>query len=150
MRILILGCGRVGAALATLMSREGHEVTIIDRDSAAFRRLGSDFSGTPVVGSGIDQDTLRLAGVENADAFVAVTPGDNTNIMATQIAKAKFGVPRVTARIYDPIRAEAYEKMGISTFCSTCVGAGIIKDLITGQPVRSYEDYARLTSELGR
>lgn len=150
MKVVILGCGRIGSGLATLMSREGHEVTIIDRDSNAFRRLGSDFKGNRVVGAGIDQDTLRRAGVENADAFVAVTPGDNTNLMAAQIAKEKYGVPQVTARIYDPIRAEAYSKMGLTTFCSTCVGAGIIKDLLTGQPVRSYEEYAKLTSEFAR
>jgi trk system potassium uptake protein TrkA len=150
MKVLILGCGRVGAGLATLMSRGGHEVTIVDRDGAAFRRLGSDFGGTRIVGSGIDQDTLVRAGIERADAFIAVTPGDNTNIMATQIAKEKYRVERTIARIYDPIRAEAYEKMGVSTYCSTCVGAGIIKDLITGDPVRGYEEYAKLTGELGR
>ncbi|UCH35151.1 MAG: TrkA family potassium uptake protein [Armatimonadota bacterium] len=150
MKILILGCGRVGSALATLMSRENHEVTILDRDSNAFRRLGSDFGGQRVVGNGIDEDILRRAGVQNADAFVSVTNGDNTNIMAAQIAKEKFGVPRVMARIYDPIRAEEYGKMGMATFCSTAVGAGIVRDLITEQPVRSYEEYARLTSELGR
>jgi trk system potassium uptake protein TrkA len=131
------------------MSREHHEVRIIDRDSDSFRRLGSDFAGTRVVGRGIDEDVLRRAGVHDADAFISVTSGDNTNIMAAQIAKEKFGVPTVIARIYDPIRAEAYRKMGIATFCSTVVGAGIIKDLITGQPVQRYEDYAKLTSELG-
>ena len=150
MKILILGCGRVGSALATLMSRENHEVCIVDRDSDSFRRLGSDFTGTRVVGRGIDEDVLRRAGVHDADAFVSATSGDNTNIMAAQIAKEKFGVPTVIARIYDPIRAEAYSKMGIATFCSTVVGAGIVKDLITGQPVKRYEDYAKLTSELGR
>lgn len=149
MKVIVLGCGRVGSALATLMSREDHEVSIIDRDSTAFRRLGSDFSGTRVVGNGIDEDVLRRAGVQSADAFVSVTNGDNTNIMAAQIAKEKFDVGRVMARLYDPIRAEAYSKMGIPTFCSTVVGAGIIKDLIAGSPVRSYEEYAKLTSELG-
>jgi trk system potassium uptake protein TrkA len=150
MKLVILGCGRVGSALATLMSRENHEVSIVDRDSAAFRRLGSDFAGTRVVGRGIDEDVLRRAGVQDADAFVSVTNGDNTNIMAAQIAKEKFGVRMVIARIYDPIRAEAYSKMGLNTFCSTCVGAGIIKDLVTEQPVKMYSDYARLTAELGR
>jgi trk system potassium uptake protein TrkA len=150
MKVVIVGCGRVGAALATLMAREGHQVTIADRDVGSFRRLGSDFVGTRLVGSAIDQDTLLRAGVPNADAFIAVTPGDNTNIMATQIAQTKFGVPRAMARIYDPIRAEAYSKMGIATFCSTCVGAGIIRDLIAGDPVRSYEECAKLTGELGR
>ena len=150
MKILILGCGRVGSALATLMSRENHDVRIVDRDSSAFRRLGSDFAGTRVVGIGIDEDVLRRAGVHEADAFVSVTPGDNTNIMAAQIAKEKFGVPTVIARIYDPIRAEAYSKMGITTFCSTVVGAGIVKDLVTGEPVKSYADYVKLMSELGR
>jgi trk system potassium uptake protein TrkA len=150
MKLVVLGCGRVGSALATLMSRAGHDVRIIDRDSGAFRRLGSDFQGARVVGRGIDEDVLRRAGVHDADAFVSTTSGDNTNIMAAQIAKEKFGVPTVIARIYDPIRAEAYAKMGLTTFCSTCVGAGIISDLLTAQPVKSYEEYSRLTSELGR
>jgi len=150
MKVVVLGCGRVGSAVATLMSQAGHEVRMIDRDSASFRRLGSDFKGTRVVGRGIDEDVLRRAGIHDADAFISVTSGDNTNIMAAQIAKEKFGVPRVIARIYDPIRAEAYAKMGLTTFCSTCVGAGIIKDLLTGEPVKSYEDYSHLTSELGR
>jgi len=150
MKIVILGCGRVGSALATLMSRENHEVRIIDRDGDAFRRLGSDYAGMRVVGIGIDEDVLRRAGIHDADAFVSVTNGDNTNIMAAQIAKERFGVPTVIARIYDPIRAEAYSKMGIKTYCSTVIGAGILEDLVTGQPVKSYEEYAKLTGELGR
>jgi len=150
MKVLILGCGRIGSALATLMSREHHEVRIIDRDSDAFRRLGSDFGGMRVVGNGIDEDVLHRASIDDADAFISVTNGDNTNIMAAQIAKEKFGVSKVLARIYDPIRAEAYAKMGIGTFCSTVVGAGIIKDLITDQPVKSYAEYTLLMGELGR
>ena len=150
MKVVILGCGRVGSALATLMSREQHEVRIVDRESDSFRRLGADFTGMRVVGRGIDEDVLRRAGVHDADVFISVTSGDNTNIMAAQIAKEKFGVGMVIARIYDPIRAEAYGKMGIATFCSTVVGAGIIKDLVTGQAVKSYDDYAKLASELGR
>jgi trk system potassium uptake protein TrkA len=150
MKVLILGCGRVGSALATLMSREHHEVRIVDRDSDAFRRLGSDFNGMRVVGNGIDEDVMHRASVDDADVFISVTNGDNTNIMAAQIAKEKFGVAKVLARIYDPIRAEAYSKMGIGTYCSTVVGAGIIKDLVTDQPVKSYAEYATLTSELGR
>jgi trk system potassium uptake protein TrkA len=150
MKVVILGCGRVGSALATLMSREHHEVRIIDRDGDAFRRLGSDFGGMRVVGNGIDEDVLHRAHIDDADAFISVTNGDNTNIMAAQMAKEKFGVSKVLARIYDPIRAEAYTKMGIGTFCSTVVGAGIIKDLITDQPVKSYAEYQLLMGELGR
>ena len=120
MRVVILGAGRVGATLATRLSEEGHEVTIIDRDAASFRRLGPRYRGRKVVGWGIDPDTLAQAGVEGADAFIALTNGDNTNIMASQLARARFGAKRVLARIYDPIRAEAYHELGIETvFCFT-------------------------------
>ena len=149
MNIIILGCGRTGSTLATSLGNDGHKVSIIDRSTDAFRRLGADFSGNKIVGNGTDEAVLKRAGIETANAFVAVTNGDNTNIMAAQIAKEKFGVSKVLARIYDPIRAEAYAKMGIGTFCSTVVGAGIIKDLITDQPVKSYAEYTLLMGELG-
>jgi len=111
------------------MDREGHEVVIVDRDPNAFSRaanrgiLGNSFKGDQVVGNGTDVDVLRRAGIERADGFVAVTEGDNRNIMAAQIAKHVFKVPRVVARIYDPERAEAYEKLGLHTICPTIDGA---------------------------
>ena len=125
--VIILGCGRVGSTLARQLSREGHAVTIVDLTSDAFRRLGTKFKGQRLVGTGLDQDTLRKARVENADVFIAVTQGDNTNIMAAQLAKEVFSVPRVIARIYDPIRAQAYREMGITTLCTTTLAAGIIR-----------------------
>jgi trk system potassium uptake protein TrkA len=124
--IVILGCGRVGSTLARQFYLEGHSVTIVDLTSDAFRRLGTGFKGQRVVGTGLDQDTLRKAGVDKADVFIAVTPGDNTNIMAAQIAQTVFSVRKVIARIYDPIRAEAYREIGIDTFCTTTLAASLI------------------------
>jgi len=147
MKIVILGCGRVGSTIATTMSREGHDVTVIDQNPDAFRRLGKDFKGKMVTGNGIDADTLRKADVGNADAFVAVTNGDNRNIMSVQLAKVRFKVPKVVARIYDPIRAVAYAELGIETVCTTCVGAGLIRDKVLDQPFGGFEQYARLGME---
>ncbi len=98
-----MGCGRVGAQLAALLDSDGHSVTVLDTDSYSFRRLPSTFSGTALLGNGIDEETLRKAGIEEADAFVAVTQGDNRNVMAAQIAKHIFNVPKVICRIYDPL-----------------------------------------------
>jgi len=125
MNIVILGCGRVGSTLARHLANEGHRVTIIDRSSDAFRRLGTKFKGQKVVGTGLDQDTLRKAGIEDADAFVAVTQGDNTNIMAAQIAQNVFSIKKVLTRLYDPIRAEAYRELGIDTICTTTLVSGL-------------------------
>lgn len=134
MKVVILGCGRVGAALAKQMAGEGHDVTIIDRDTGAFRRLGTRFKGTKIVGPGTDVDVLRRAGVEGADAFFSVTDGDNRNIMAAQIAKNVFNVPRVLTRLYDPNRAQAYQEMGIQTICTTAIATGLLHDMALGAP----------------
>lgn len=147
MKVVVLGCGRVGSTIATAMARDGHEITIIDQNPDAFRRLGQDFNGKTVVGNGIDEDTLRRAEVGNADAFVAVTNGDNRNIMSVQLAKVRFKVPKVVARIYDPIRAFAYRDMGIDTVCTTCVGSGIMYDTILGRPYAGVEDYLQFGLE---
>src|SRR5579884_2058896 len=134
MNIVILGCGRVGSTLARMMYRDGHNVTIIDQQSEAFRRLGTKFKGNRIVGNGIDEDVLRRAGIENADIFVAVTQGDNRNIMAAQIARKVFNVKTVIARIYDPIRADRYRQLGIITMCTTTIASGLIRDLLlTGE-----------------
>ena len=131
MRVVILGCGRVGARLANSLDREGHEVGIIDRNSEAFsRRLSPDFTGTVVVGVGIDGDVMRRAGMEGADVFAAVTNNDNTNIMASQMAKLIFGVPKVICRIYDPIRHETYRTLGLETVSPTTLGANRVRELL--------------------
>jgi trk system potassium uptake protein TrkA len=126
MRFLIVGCGRVGSTLAKRLVREGHEVTIVDENSSAFRRLGRDFPGKLVLGTGIDVDVLRRAGAESADGFAAVTQGDNRNIMAALIAQKHFKIPRVVARIYDPVRSDMYRDFGIATVSPTIVGARLI------------------------
>ena len=110
-----MGCGRVGASLARAIERAGHEVAVIDHDEASFRRLGTSFDGRTVTGVGLDRDTLREAGIEQAYAFAAVSSGDNSNILAARVAREKFGVENVVARIYDPGRAEIYQRLGIPT-----------------------------------
>ena len=137
MNIIILGCGRVGSALARHVSNEGHTVTVIDASSDAFRRLGPKFKGSKVIGAGLDQDVLKKAGIESADAFIAVTQGDNTNIMAAQIAKNVFHVGKVMTRLYDPIRAEAYTALGIETICPTSLVSGLFSAAITGDPTEA-------------
>nr|WP_203607636.1 TrkA family potassium uptake protein [Streptomyces sp. SID11385] len=110
-----MGCGRVGSALAQTLEQQGHTVAVVDRDPTAFRRLGSGFGGRRVTGIGFDQDTLREAGIEEAGAFAAVSSGDNSNIIAARVAREMFGIEHVAARIYDPRRAEVYQRLGIPT-----------------------------------
>ena len=119
MRVVIVGCSRLGARLAAVLDSEGHAVTVIDLDSSAFRRLPDSYSGATVIGTGIDEDILLSAGIDNADVFIAATNGDNRNIMAAQMAKQAFGVKQVLCRIYDPVRAEKYHSLGIQTICPT-------------------------------
>ncbi len=119
MNFVILGCGRVGSRLACVLDSLGHTVSIIDKSPEAFKRLPNTFKGRAVVGIGIDEDILKSAGIEQADVFAAVTNGDNTNIMASQIARELFKVPRVIARIYDPIRRDTYNTLGLETICPT-------------------------------
>lgn len=145
MRVIILGCGRVGSTLAAILTSEGHHVTVVDRDQAAFdkaaQRLGPAFTQDTVCGVGIDQVVLRQAGIEEADAFISVTSGDNTNIVAAQMAQQHFKVPKVLARVYDPIRADAYREAGVETICTTTVTAGLFHDLVLGRPLRSIQEY---------
>jgi trk system potassium uptake protein len=113
--VVIMGCGRVGSTLAQSLESRGHTVAVIDQNGDAFRRLGADFQGLTVTGIGYDRDILTTAGVERADAFAAVSNGDNSNIIAARVARETFGVERVVARIYDAKRAEVYERLGIPT-----------------------------------
>lgn len=130
MNVIILGCGRVGVYLAQALDQAGHHVTVVDRNRDSFARLGADYGGQMVLGTGIDEDVLRRAGIEKADAFIAVTNGDNTNAMAAQIAKHVFHVPRVVARLYDPVREEIYSLLGLETVCSTVMGAEKIREMM--------------------
>jgi trk system potassium uptake protein TrkA len=123
-----MGCGRAGGRLAGLLDADGHEVVILDTDSYSFRRLPSDFHGTALVGNGLDESILKRAGIAEADAFVALTQGDNRNVMAAQIAKHIFNVPRVICRIYDPLRQELYGTLGIETFSPTKIFAEMLKE----------------------
>jgi trk system potassium uptake protein TrkA len=134
MKVVIMGCGRVGAQLATSLDHDGHDVTVLDMRGSQFERfLPADFGGRKLVGDGRDQDILRDAGVEGADAFVACTAGDNRNVMAAQMAKVIFNVPRVVCRIYDPLREEMYKMLGLRTISPTKVGAQLLMDALLEQ-----------------
>ncbi len=139
MKVVIMGCGRVGAALATMLEQDGHDVTVLDIKADAFRRLPHDFRGRRHVGNGIDHDILARIGVGEADAFVAVTQGDNRNVMAAQMATHLFGVPRSLCRIYDPIREEIYRNLGLETISPTLVGARLLKETLDRQPAATRE-----------
>jgi len=113
--IVVMGCGRVGSSLARRLQRQGHSVSVIDQDAEAFRRLGPEFIGKQIKGMGFDRNTLAEAGIAEAGAFAAVSSGDNSNILAARVAREQFGIDHVVARIYDPKRAEVYERLGIPT-----------------------------------
>ena len=130
MKVVILGCGRVGSTLATMLDRSGHTVAVIDQSSDSFQRLSPEFGGETIVGNGVDEDVMMRAGIKDADAFVAVTNGDNRNIMASQIAKEIFRVKKVMCRIYDPIREQTYHELGLDTMCPTTIGAQIFFDAL--------------------
>ncbi len=131
MKVVIMGCGRVGSSLAARLSEEGHDVTVLDVRPDSFRRLPSNFKGKKHIGNGIDQDVLARIGVGEADAFIAVTQGDNRNVLATQVAKHIFGVPRTLCRSYDPIREEMYRGLGLETISPTVMGANVLYDLLS-------------------
>jgi len=128
-----MGCGRVGAQLATALDENGHEVTVLDLDAYSFRRLPRTFRGTALLGNGIDQEALKRAGIEGTDIFIALTQGDNRNIMAAQIARHIFNVPRVVCRIYDPLRKEMYVSLGIEAVSPTTIIAGLLQNMVEGK-----------------
>ena len=130
MRVVILGCGRVGARLAKMLDETGHSVSIIDGNLESFERLPETFGGQVVLGNGIDHDILSQAGIETADALCALSNFDNTNIMASQIAREIFHVPRVITRIYDPARQDTFRALGLETVCPTRVGVAQIEALL--------------------
>lgn len=121
---MILGCGRVGALLAHRLDELGHSVAVVDQDAGAFRKLSPDFTGQTVTGVGFDRETLESAGIKRAHAFAAVSSGDNSNILAARVARETYGVEQVVARIYDPRRAQVYERLGIPTVATVSWTAG--------------------------
>ena len=127
MKIIIVGCGRVGSRLAQRLERGGHEIFVIDDDREAFARLGGDFRGATYHGSGLDAPTLKRAGAKTVDALVAVTGGDNRNLMIVQIAREELGTKRSIARLKDPIRAAKYRELGVETLCVTTVVEGLLE-----------------------
>ncbi|MFA6217489.1 MAG: TrkA family potassium uptake protein [Candidatus Omnitrophota bacterium] len=138
MFIIIVGCGRVGAELAKLLSSEGHNIAIIDKNRASFDRLGNAFNGLVLIGNGFDLDLLKQAGIEKADAFCAVTNGDNTNLVAAQVAQKIFKVPKVLARVYDPQRAHIYSALGLNIISGTILFAAMLRDKIVESRFSSY------------
>lgn len=133
MHVIIVGCGRVGSQLADNLSFQGHDVVVIDKDSKAFRRLGTAFNGITIEGIGFDQEVLKKAGIDKANAFIAVTDLDNTNLMAAEVATKIFDVPQVIARLYNPEKERTYQELGIDYICGTVVLADEILDkLIPG------------------
>ena len=130
MLVLIMGCGRLGAELAALLEGDGHEVTILDVDKYAFDHLAPDFKGHKILGDGTDQDTLRRAGADRADAFIAATRGDNRNALASQVARHVFNIKRVGSVIFDPIREEVYHELGLRTINPTKIEARLLRESI--------------------
>jgi trk system potassium uptake protein TrkA len=144
--IVILGCGRVGSLLAHRLDEGGHSVAVVDQDPKAFARLGPDFAGTTVTGMGFDRETLEAAGISRAHAFAAVSSGDNTNIIAARVARETYGVEQVIARIYDPERAEVYQRLGIPTVATVSWTAGqIMRGLL---PLGAQEEFVDATGEM--
>ena len=130
MHIIIVGCGRVGSQLAISLSSVGHNVVIVDKNPKSFSRLGSAFNGITITGVGFDPEVLKRAGIERADALAAVTSGDNSNIMTSQVAKRVFKVPRVVTRIYDPERANIFKQFGLQTICTSLISADIFQNFL--------------------
>lgn len=132
MKVIVMGCGRVGSQVSNLLAQRGHDVTVIDhRDADASSRLGPNFKGQVLHGLGFDRDVLHRAGISTADAFIAASSSDNANIVAARIARTIFRVPRVVARMYDPRRAEIYQRLGLSTISGTQLGVRQIYDMVT-------------------
>ncbi len=146
MYVIVVGCGRVGSELANLLASEGHNVVIIDKNPASFERLGGVFNGLTVIGNGFDLSLLKQAGIEKTDAFCAVTNGDNTNLVAAQVAKKIFNVPKVIARVYDPKRAHIYSALGLDIISGTILIAAMIRDRIIES---RFSTYLIETKELG-
>ena len=131
-KVIIMGCGRTGGQLANSLDAAGHSVTVMDVDAYSFRRLSPDYKGQSLVGNGTDMEVLKKAGIAGTEVFIAVTQGDNRNIMAAEMAKNIFNVPRVICRIYDPLREEIFKTLGLETICPTTILADILKKRVEG------------------
>lgn len=134
MKVVILGCSRVGALVASQLVSKGNEVSVIDQDPSSFRRLGKEFSGKTILGIGIDTEALKRAGVDEADAFIAVTNDDNTNLMAAQLVREKFKTPKILLRVYGFKRAQAFKELGLNIVCPTIDSAKKIEEFLQGKP----------------
>ncbi len=148
MNVIIFGCGRTGSTLALLLQTAGHAVTIIDQNADEFRRLGASHQARTIVGDGLDEDVLIRAGIEHADAFVATTRGDNRNLMAAQMVKDRWSVPRVCAKISDPIRADTFRHLDFFTITPNSITAGMLRDHLLGEELKNVDEYNRLYDEL--
>lgn len=133
MQIIVVGCGKVGSRFAQMMSQEGHDIVVVDNNRDNFNMLGLNFRGLTVLGVPIDEDVLKQAGIESADGLAAVTPDDNVNMMACQIAKEIFKVPRIFARIQDPVREEVFYQFGVHTVCPTNMAVQEFRALMMGE-----------------
>lgn len=148
MKVIVAGCGRVGAQLAEMLFFDGHEVSVIDRDRASFERLSKAFGGHAVEGMAFDEETLLEAGIEGADAFAAVTNLDNTNLMSAEVAKRVFQVPRVVARLYNPDKEETFQALGIDYICGPEVMSQLIMEKLTRPAVRIHSPCCRNTLQV--
>jgi trk system potassium uptake protein TrkA len=148
MKVIVFGCGRTGTTLSLQLAARGHEVTVIEQIPGALRRLGPDHKCKTVIGSGLDDDVLEKAGVREADVFFALTRGDNTNLMAAQIVRLKYGVSKVCVKVADPLRAEAYRKLGYFCINPSSLTAGMMRDWILGEPYDVIDSYNQLSPEL--
>ncbi len=133
MQIVVAGCGKVGSQFARIMSEEGHEISVVDSSSENLKLLGPSFHGVTVLGVPIDEDVLKEAGIESADGFAAVTPDDNINMMACQIAKEIFHVPRIFARVQDPVKEQVFYQFGVHTVCPTDMTVQEFRALMMGE-----------------
>ena len=148
MNVVIMGCGRTGATLALQLSSRGHSVTLIESNPESLRRLGKTYPCKVVLGDGLDPDVLERANVRGCDAFFAVTRGDNTNLMAAQIVQRNFDCSKVAVKVADPLRAEAYRKLGLYCINAAALLAGLCRDWVTGDPFQSIDSYNVLPAEM--
>ena len=148
MKVVIFGCGRTGSSVALQLNARGHDVTLIEQNPSALRRLGSEHDCKIVLGSGMDDDVLELAGIREADVFFALTRGDNSNIMSGQIVRMKYNCPKVCIKVADPLRAEVYRKLGYFCITPSALAAGMMRDWILEQDYESVDQYNRLYKEL--